>query len=75
MLATPFVRRRSALFVAVPTFAVAGVVVLGVIALVIACVFARGRGARQRRLGPAAEQLQRVDDRRPVQSANVGVGI
>lgn len=40
VMARPFVRRRSTLFVAVPAFAVAGVVVFGVIAIVIAGVIA-----------------------------------
>jgi hypothetical protein len=45
VLARPFVWRRSTLFVAVPVFAAAGVVVLGVVALVIAVVFAAVEGA------------------------------
>jgi len=40
VLARPFVKRTSTLFVAVPAVAVIGVVVLGVIALVIAVVIA-----------------------------------
>ncbi len=40
VLARPFVRRRLTLFVAVPVAAVAGVAVLGLIALVIAAVVA-----------------------------------
>ena len=40
VLARPFVKRRSTLFVAVPACALIGVVVLGVVALVISAVIA-----------------------------------